>query len=54
MKSLFAAATFALILLASCTPKATPVAEAPKSSTSTTEQNSTGKNNLRNCMQKMS
>lgn len=39
MKSLFAAATFALILLASCTP----IAEAPKSSTSTTEQIAQGK-----------
>lgn len=43
MKSLFAAATFTLVLLASCAPKATPVAEAPKSVTSTAEQIAQGK-----------
>ncbi|MCD0454579.1 cytochrome C [Chryseobacterium sp. LC2016-27] len=43
MKRLFAAATFALILLASCTPKATSVAEAPRSATSTAEQIAQGK-----------
>lgn len=43
MKSLFAAATFILVLLTSCTPKATPVTEAPKSATSTAEQIAQGK-----------
>ena len=43
MKSIFAAATIALITLASCTPKATPVTEAPKSVTSTAEQMAQGK-----------
>jgi hypothetical protein len=42
MKSLFAAATFILVL-ASCTPKSTPVTEAPKSATSTAEQIAQGK-----------
>lgn len=43
MKSLFASATFILVLLASCTPKASTVAEAPKSATSTAEQIAQGK-----------
>ncbi|HEX7868485.1 MAG TPA: cytochrome C [Chryseobacterium sp.] len=43
MKNLFASATFILVLLASCTPKATTVAEAPKSATSTAEQIAQGK-----------
>ncbi|MFY1047962.1 cytochrome C [Chryseobacterium sp. GP-SGM7] len=43
MKSLFASATVILVLLVSCTPKATTVAEAPKSATSTAEQIAQGK-----------
>jgi len=43
MKSIIAAATFSLILLTSCTPKATTVTEAPKSVTSTAEQIAQGK-----------
>lgn len=47
MKSLFAAATLILVLLASCTPKATPITEAPKSATSTAEQIAQGKTILK-------
>ncbi|AYN01012.1 cytochrome C [Chryseobacterium aahli] len=43
MKNIFFAAAFASVLLASCTPKSTPVAEAPKSATSTAEQIAQGK-----------
>lgn len=42
MKNIFAA-TITLIVLASCTSKVKPTAEAPKSSTSTTEQIAQGK-----------
>lgn len=43
MKNIFLAAGFASILLASCTPKSAPVAEAPRSATSTAEQMAQGK-----------
>lgn len=43
MKNIFFAAAFASVLLTSCTPKSTPVAEAPKSATSTAEQIAQGK-----------
>lgn len=43
MKNIFLAAAFIFVLLASCTPKSTPAAEAPKSATSTSEQLAQGK-----------
>lgn len=52
MKNIFLACTVLSVLIASCTPKSTPLAEAPKSVTSTAEQIAQGKTIFENSCNK--